>query len=75
MPDVYTICSNLTPGPFQYKFAVLAVCYRDSHYKDKTVWRPSCLYNGILHTWRDILYIETGPRLAQYMYVHKCPIM
>ena len=35
--------------------------YMDSHFKDKTVSRPSYLYNGNLHTWKDGLYIETGP--------------
>ena len=36
--------------------------YRDSHYKDKTVSRQSYLHNGNSHTWKDRLYIETGPR-------------
>ena len=36
--------------------------YRDFHYKDKTVTRPSYLYNGNLHIWKDSqVYIETGP--------------
>ena len=34
--------------------------YRNSHYKNKTVWRPSYLYNGNIHTWKSCLYIETG---------------
>ena len=36
--------------------------YRNSRYKDNTISRPSYLYNGNLHTWKDSLYIETGPR-------------
>ena len=35
--------------------------YRNSHHKDKTVSRPSYLYHGNHHTWKDHLYIETGP--------------
>ena len=35
--------------------------YRDFLYKDKPVWRPSYLYNVNLHTWKDCLYIVTGP--------------
>ena len=31
--------------------------YRDYHYKDKTVWRPSYLYNANPHTWKDRLNI------------------
>ena len=34
--------------------------YRDYHYKDKTVMRPSYLYNGNLHTWKDGLNFEIG---------------
>ena len=29
--------------------------------KDATVSRPSYLYNGNLHNWKGVLYIETGP--------------
>ena len=36
--------------------------YRNSHYKDKTVVRPSYLYNGNLCTRKAGLYIETGPQ-------------
>ena len=35
--------------------------YRYSHYKDKTVSRPSYHYNGNTYIWKDSLYIETGP--------------
>ena len=38
-------------GPPQYKDAVLPAY--DYHYKDKTVSRPSYLYNGNPHTWKD----------------------
>ena len=38
--------------------------YRDPYVKDKTVSRPSYLLHGNPHTWKDGLYIETGPRLA-----------
>ena len=34
--------------------------YRASHYKDKMVMRPSCLYDKIPDTWKDGLYIEMG---------------
>ena len=33
----------------------------DSHYKDKTMYRPSNFYNGNLHTWKGCLNIETRP--------------
>ena len=36
--------------------------YRDSHYKDKTVSRPSYLYNRNILTWKDGLHIEAGPK-------------
>ena len=39
--------------------------YWDSHYKDKTVWRPSHLYNVNPFAWKDGLYIETRPRTAK----------
>ena len=35
--------------------------YRNFHYKDKTVWRPSYLYNENFHTGKDGIYIETVP--------------
>ena len=37
--------------------------HRDSYHKDKTVSRPSYLYNRNLHTWKDGIYIGTGPRV------------
>ena len=37
--------------------------YIDPHYKDETVVRPSYLDNRNPHTWKDSLYIETGPGL------------
>ena len=40
--------------------------FRDYHYKDKTVSRPSYLYNGNHYTWNEGLYIETGPALGQH---------
>ena len=47
-------------GGYQCKDAVLPVW--GSHHKDKTVMRPSYLYNGNLYSWKDDLYIERGPR-------------
>ena len=47
-------------APSQYKIS--SYRYRDSHYKDKMVSWPSYLYNGNLHTWKECLYIEKGPR-------------
>ena len=36
--------------------------YMDSYHKDKTVSRPSCLYNGTIHTWKDRLHmLRQGP--------------
>ena len=36
---------------------------RNSHHKDKTVSRPSYLYNGNPYTWNEQLYVEAGPRI------------
>ena len=35
--------------------------YSNPHDKDKTVSCPSYLYHENHHTWKDSLYIETGP--------------
>ena len=37
--------------------------YRDSHYKDKTVSRPSYLYYVDSHTYKMIFILECGPVL------------
>ena len=34
--------------------------YRNSHYKDKTVYQPPYLYDWNPNTWKDTLYIQTG---------------
>ena len=44
---------------FQYKDWLSR--YRDAHYEDKMVMRPSYLYNGNSYTRRWHLYIETTP--------------
>ena len=51
-------CCNSTSGCFNIKMQ--SCQYRNSHYKDKMVSRPSCLYNENHHTRKDCLYIETG---------------
>ena len=51
--------------------------YRDSHYKDKTVWLPSHLYNAKPHTWKGRLYVRRGPGSFDTMWLMKniiCPI-
>ena len=35
--------------------------YRNPQFKDKMVLRPSYIQHGNPHTWKDGLYIETGP--------------
>ena len=35
--------------------------YRDSHYKNKMVSRPSYFYNGNAYTGKMVFYIETAP--------------
>ena len=45
--------------PSQYKNGLSR--YGDFHYKYKTVMKPSYRYNENSHTWKDRLYIETGP--------------
>ena len=39
---------------------------RDSHCKDKRVSRPSYINNGNPHTWKDCLYVETGPYIPSH---------
>ena len=38
--------------------------YKAPNYKDKTIARPSHLYDGKPHTWKDNFCIETGTRTA-----------
>ena len=45
--------------------------YKNSHNKDKTVSRPSYIYNGNHHTWKDCLCIETGPWSSRYLSILK----
>ena len=40
--------------------------YRNSHYKYDMVSRPFHLCNGNPFTWKDALYIETGPSRQSY---------
>ena len=35
--------------------------YRDSHYKDKAISRPSYLYNGNPHTWKTVFILRRVP--------------
>ena len=42
-------CLNVKTSSYQY---------RDSHYKDKTVWRLCYLYKGNTHNWKDFLYLD-----------------
>ena len=41
---------------------MLSYQYRDFHYKDRMLSLSSHLHSGIPFTWKDSLYIETGPR-------------
>ena len=43
---------------------MLSYQYSDSHYIEKTISRPSYVYNGNPLTWKTI-YIETGPYLRR----------
>ena len=53
---------------------MLSYKYRDSLYKDKTVWRPSYLYNGNTNAWqRPSLYwdgaqVSISTRVLHLMY-------
>ena len=60
----YNACTSLPGGRLNIK--VLPYHFRDSHYKDKTVLRPSYLYNKNVHTWKDGLYIVTGLSIRFY---------
>ena len=42
-------------------FCGLSYQYNNPHVKGKTVLRLSYRYHGNPHTWKDDLYIETGP--------------
>ena len=57
--------SVATRGPSQYKDSLSR--YGDFHYKYRTVSRPSFLYNGNPHTWKNCLYIQLrqGPGANQ----------
>ena len=48
-------------GGIRLNIKMLCLSVYDSHYKDKTVSRPSYLYNGNPYIWEDILYIERDP--------------
>ena len=66
-------CKLSTTGVFTYQpggsFNMrMSYRYRDSYCKDKTTSRLSYFYNGNTFTWKDGVYIETGPwklRLSQ----------
>ena len=47
------------PGPC-YNIKTLSM-YWDFHYKDKTVIRPSCFYNGNTYLYCKTTYTETAP--------------
>ena len=42
-------CLNIKMSSYQYT---------DSHYKNKTVWRPTHLYNENPHTWKIVVLIK-----------------
>ena len=52
---------------FNLKLQVLLLCifidhnYKQFHYEYNTVSRPSYLYKDNPHTWKDDIYIQTGP--------------
>ena len=46
----------------RFNIDMLSYQYRDSHHKDKTASRPSYLYDRSTYTYKDSLYLETGPR-------------
>ena len=39
--------------------------YRNSHYKDATIVRPSHLYNENLYTWKSVLILKQGSYVSQ----------
>ena len=43
--------------------------HKESHYKGKTILRPSYLFNGNMCTKRDSLYIETLPWKPYSMWI------
>ena len=51
------LCSKTTWGHLDIKMA--SYQYGNTHYKDKTVWRPSYLCNGNPYLWKWGLRIET----------------
>ena len=60
---------NETDTSTHFNIKMPSYKYRNYHYKDKTLARPSCLYNGTHNTLKDGLYVETGPWIF-YSYNH-----
>ena len=42
--------------------------YRNFHYKDKTVWRPSYLYNGYPILGKTVFILRQGPGCSCYLW-------
>ena len=59
--------SMLTYGLLNMKMS--SYQYKNSHYEDKMVMRPSYLYNRNPCTWKDGHYIETGPSSLPILHV------
>ena len=56
-----------TPAGGCLNIKMLSHQYRDSHLLNKMVSKPSYLYNGNPHTWKNCIYIKTGPCLFVFL--------
>ena len=57
-------CARFAHSGDRFNIKVTSHRYRDSHHKDRTALRPSYLYHGNPHTWKDRLFIKTGPGVS-----------
>ena len=54
------ICQIVQKSMTGFNVKMPTYFYRNSHYEDKAVSRPSSFYNWNLYTLKDGVYIETG---------------
>ena len=75
-PMIFAICylSSSIPYEARLNIRISSYQYRNSHYKDKAISRPSYLYNWNNHIWKYRLYIKTGPPNSSDSASHCYPI-
>ena len=68
----FLFVTSITRALFPHRYSLSM--YVDFHYNDKTVVRPSNLYNGNPIQVRRHLYIETSPSVLPYCSFHQIPM-